>query len=306
MLEGATSSEDPSMEPDTGTPTQTNPPPAANATAMPERTAHLLSILDLLLEYGRHIADTLRCRAAAPHFAFIARGFSNTQLAVILLHLYRGIMRARALRSVLLARAARGRDIAAPVSRYYVVGGPDDPAQQPASAPSEPGPAPDQPAARRPARKAAAAEPLRQFSQLPSMEELEADARRRPTGQVMIDICLDLGVVPGLCHARFWSELWNVIIWYDGNGARYYREIDARRDRFNNEYGRPREPDGSEPGRAMRRVLGFFIGEVPVNPHAPPPDLPPPELRAPDARVPDVPVPPGGRPPPAAEADRPP
>jgi len=286
------------QETSTTQPDQTQTP---NATSLPERTAHFLSVLDRLLEYGQHLGETLRHRATAPGFAILARCFGTTQLHVILLHLYRGIMRANALRKVLLARAARGRDLPVPKVRYYTAGGADDPALQPPPEPNDPAAAPEQRAAQRPARKAAADEPLRDFSQIPTPEELEADAHRRPAGQVMIDICNDFGVIPGLCHARFWTHLWDVITWYGGNYPRYYRVIYARRDRFHDAHGRPLEPDDSDRGReGMRRVLGFFIGEEPVNPHAPLPHAPVPD--APESDAPE----PAGLEPAVAAADRPP
>ncbi len=73
----------------------------------PERIARLLHVVRILLAYGRHVADTVRDRAAAPGFPAIAACFGTLDLAVILARLHRGILHAVALERVLLARRPR-------------------------------------------------------------------------------------------------------------------------------------------------------------------------------------------------------
>src|SRR5487761_2257492 len=51
----------------------------------------------------------------------------------------------------------------------------------------------------------------------PTLEQLEAEIRRRPIGRTIADICRDLGVAPSLCEGSFWNVLFDAIMWYRGN-----------------------------------------------------------------------------------------
>ena len=62
-----------------------------------EHIAFLLYAVDVLLSYGRHLLATIQRRAAAPTFPTIASCFGTANLATILAHLNRGILRATAL-----------------------------------------------------------------------------------------------------------------------------------------------------------------------------------------------------------------
>ncbi|HUB13879.1 MAG TPA: hypothetical protein VMB34_18165 [Acetobacteraceae bacterium] len=81
-----------------------------DATLLPN-LANIIRIVEILLTYGRHLAETLDRRAAAPGFHMIAKQFGTDRAAVILAHIRRGILRAAALHHVLMQRAARGRDL---------------------------------------------------------------------------------------------------------------------------------------------------------------------------------------------------
>src|SRR5487761_2205652 len=94
-----------------GLPTQQGPKPDRAGKPVPEGIAAVLVIVRILLEYGRHLAATLEHRAAARSFSVIAQFFGTARLPAILARLSRGILRAMALDRVLLARAARGRDL---------------------------------------------------------------------------------------------------------------------------------------------------------------------------------------------------
>src|ERR1700729_523295 len=96
---------DPASPPD---PPQDQPGKTA---PVPEYIAALLYAVGILLGYGRHLLSTIHRRAAAPTFPIIAAGFGTANLATIMAHLNRGILRATALQHVQLARAATGRDI---------------------------------------------------------------------------------------------------------------------------------------------------------------------------------------------------
>src|ERR1700733_13607713 len=88
-----------------------DPPQDPPATPLPPNISVLLHAVGIPLNYGRHLIETVRQRATAPNFNAIAACFGTANLATILAHLNRGILRAEALERMLLARAATGRDI---------------------------------------------------------------------------------------------------------------------------------------------------------------------------------------------------
>ena len=230
----------------------------------------LLHVARVLLGYGRHMIDTLRQRASAPSFNAVAACFGTAKISTILAHLNRGLLRAAALERVLLARAATGKDI--------------DYVERCRTAPeTEPAPADDT----QPRQHCAAAEPLstRKHASrrcrpagwndpelfMPTLEDLERQVRRRPIGRTIYDICLDLGVVPGFCHSQFWNELFDIMNWFGGGHAvsDLMREKTRRREAFAKEQDRVRGASWdwvNMPRDALRNVLGFFIGEPPINP----------------------------------------
>ncbi len=227
---------------------------------MPARIAALLHTVRILLGYGRHLAETAEHRSASPGFNAVAACFGTSRLAAILAHLQRGILRATALERVLLARAARGRDLTDVEPRVRANKAPAAPADPPAGQP------PDSPIARkattRPSRPRGWNDP-ELF--MPTLQELEAQVRRRPLGRTLVDICLDLSVVPGFCTGQFWNELFEGIRCHGGSLATLMQEKARRQEAFCEE--QDRKPgsnwDWLELKRdALRRVLGFFIGEA--------------------------------------------
>jgi hypothetical protein len=254
------------MEADTPQPASPpDPSPDHPGTTMPEHIAFILQAVDILLGYGRHLLATVRQRATTPTFTSIAACFGTANLSTILAHLKRGILRATALENVLLARAATGRDINIPTSRNRT----DEPPPAPADAQPAPPPAPK--AAPRPSRRIGWDNP--EFF-MPTLEDLERQVRRRSLGRTMVDICLDLGVVPGFCTAAFWNHVFEIIHCLGGSVATLMREKTRRGDEF------ARKPESSPESNwdwrdlardAIRQVLGFFIGEPPVDPFAPSP-----------------------------------
>jgi len=222
---------------------------------MPARIATLLHTVRILLGFGRHLAETAKQRAASPDFNAIAACFGTGRLYAILAHLQRGILRATALERVLLARAARGRDIGFVAPRERATATPAAPAEQPAEA--------------QVARKAPPPSRPAHWNDpelfMPTLEELEAQVRRRPLGRTLVDICLDLAVVPGFCTGPFWNELFDSIRLHGGSVATLMQEKARRQQAFCREQdGKPGSNwDWLEMGReALRGVLGFFIGEA--------------------------------------------
>ena len=269
-------------DPQTDRPGQTMSGQTTPTRTIPTRIAALLHTVRILLGYGRHLAETAERRSASTDFNAVAACFGTGRLCAILAHLQRGLLRAAALERVLLQRAARGRDIGcvAPSERatataYQVAAPADLPAggtDQPADPPGGPAELPDveQPAAAQVARTAATrrSRPAGWNDPelfMPTLEELEAQVRRRPLGRTLVEICLDLAVVPGFCTGAFWNELFDSIRLHGGSVATLMQEKLRREEAFSKEQDRTMGSnwDWLEMGReALRRVLGCFIGEA--------------------------------------------
>jgi hypothetical protein len=245
-----------------------DPQPDPPARTMPVRIAALLHTVRIMLGFGRHLAETAQHRSASTDFNAIAACFGTSRLFAILAHLQRGLLRAAALERVLLARAARGRDIQFVVPRKRATATPAAPADPPAEQPVEP-------PAGQPAEGAIAAKLEPRPSRprgwndpelfMPTLEQLEAQIRRRPLGRTLVDICLDLAVVPGFCTGSYWNTLFDSIRLYGGSIPVLMQEKTRRQEAFGKEQDRTLGSnwDWLEMGReALRRVLGFCIGEV--------------------------------------------
>ncbi len=250
---------------------------------MPARIAAFLHTVRILLGFGRHLAETAKDRSASTDFNAVAVCFGTSRLCAILAHVQRGLLRAAALERVLLARAARGRDIqfvfprerqATAAATTATLTTPGDPpvAEQPAVQPAEPSAEPpvaeqsaEAPSAPKPAR------PSRPFGWndpelfMPTPQQLEAQVRRRPLGRTIVDICLDLAVMPGFCTGPFWNTLFDSIRLHGGSVAVLMLEKVRREEAFSEEQDKKigSNWDWQEMDReALRRVLGFRIGEV--------------------------------------------
>ncbi len=256
------------------TPGQTTP-----ARTIPARIAALLHTVRILLGYGRHLAETAPHRAASTDFNAVAACFGTGRLYTILAHLQRGLLRATALEHVLLARAARGRDIDFAAPRERAIAAPAATAVPSAGSPA------GQPAEAHAVRKPRRSRPAGWNDPelfMPTLEELVAQVRRRPLGRTLVEICLDLAVVPGFCTGAFWNELFDSIRLHGGSVATLMQEKLRREEAFSKEQDRTigSNWDWLEMGReALRRVLGCFIGEAA-------PFDPSPELYVPAAAVP--------------------
>ncbi|HET8997902.1 MAG TPA: hypothetical protein VFN42_14630, partial [Acetobacteraceae bacterium] len=201
----------------------------------------------------------LEYRATERGFSVIAQYFGTTRVATLLARISRGILRAMALERVLLARAARGRDLVCFQPRRR----PEEREDQPQDGEQQQQQQQQQkkPPQRRPAR-----EPLPEF---PSLEQLVEDTRRHPVGRAIADICRDLGVSSGLCEGWFGTVLLQAMSWYRGNFTRYYKDIQKREREFAEEWDK--DPTGKydwpvRTSEGVRRVLGFFIGENALKP----------------------------------------
>ena len=248
----------------TGPASPPDPPQDHPATTLPHNIRVLLHTVAILLDYGRHLSDTVRQRATAPNFNAIAACFGTANLATILAHLNRGILRAEALERMLRARAATGRDI------DFVDRRTRTPAPQPAPATEPEQPAATPPAPRKRAFRPAACDDPELF--MPTEQDLDRQVRRRPVGRTIHDICSDLAVVPGFCHSAFWNQLHEMMHFLGGSIPRFMQEKTARREAFVKQQDRiiGSNWDWVHLSRdALRAVLGFYIGEPPVNPFDP-------------------------------------
>ena len=93
--------------------------------------------------------------------------------------------------------------------------------------------------------------------------------RRRPLGRTIVDICLDLAVMPGFCTGQFWNKLFDSIRLHGGSVAVLMLEKVRREEAFSEEQDREdREQLGlaGDGPHAFRRMLGFFIGEAADDP----------------------------------------
>ena len=241
-----------------------DPPQDQCAITLPSNIALVLHAVRVLLGYGRHLATTVCHLAAAPSFSTIGECFGTGNLSTIGARVNRGILRAMALERVLLAWAAAGKDIEFVPRRTH--------APEPQPAPAE---ADAQQPTVLPTRIRHTSRPSRRVGWndpefvMPTLEDLERQVRRRPVGRTILDICLDLAVVPGLCQSAFWNELFDIMNWFGGSVDRLMREKARRRQAFGQE--QDRTPGSAWNWLHMKRdaalqVLGFYIGEPPVNP----------------------------------------
>ncbi len=263
------------VDPQPDRPEETVPP-----RTVPERIAALLHTVRIMLGFGRHLAETAKQRSATPEFNAIAVCFGTGRLFAIMAHLQRGILRATALENVLLGgrRGPRYRRRCTAQARDY---GTDHAGR---SAGRSAGRAADRAtgrgagratgyasrAADRGARRAeepAAVPPDRLDDPelfMPTLKELEAQVRRRPLGRTLVDICLDLAVVPGFCSSPFLNELLDSIRLRGGSIGVLMVEKMHREQAFCKEQDRK---VGSNwdwqrlTQDAVRRMLGGLIGE---------------------------------------------
>ena len=172
--------------------------------AKPTRSGRLVTLVRKLIDYGRELAATLHQRAATDLRA-VRHAFGTADVALILLRIRRGLMRAQALEARLEQCAAR---LDAP--------------RKPCGAPARHRPSPAQSAA-----------PLAEHAdtpiELPTEAEIAAWVRRRPIGAVVADICRDLGI---LCDHPLWREVQHAIMFEGGSCFRLVMEIIHRGSRL--------------------------------------------------------------------------
>ena len=112
---------------------------------------------------------------------------------------------------------------------------------------------------------------------MPSPEELDRQVRRRAVGRTITDICRDLALVPSFCTPAFWSDMFQIMHYFGGSVETLMREKARRVQAFIQEQDNKLDStlDWLHLKRdEIRQVLGFFIGEPPVDPFGPPDTAP--------------------------------
>ena len=174
--------------------------PTAPDLPPPGRSGRLLGLVRRLIDYGRHLAATLRQRAPADDTTGLARTFGTDHLPLILARIAQGLHRAALLEERIARTAARL-----------------DAEPQP-----KPSPSPRAPRARQcetqPQQPTDAATLL---ANLPTPDQIAAKVRRQSIGVVLADICRDLGIPPS--HP-LWGDLHLAINQYGGNWLRMAME----------------------------------------------------------------------------------
>jgi len=161
---------------------------------MPPRIRQVLGVVRMLIAYGKNLAETLENHASQPQelpcFRFIASIFASRDIAQILARIRRGLLRAAAFEDRLRDRAATGRDIR---------------------------PLRTRPRSERKPRTARSTLPPAFDPRFPSIEQIANQVRRRSIGAVLVDICLDLGIIPGQMDPASWNELGQDLAQYGGD-----------------------------------------------------------------------------------------
>jgi hypothetical protein len=161
----------------------------------PSPSGRLLGLVRKLIDYGRELAATIRQRTTTdPIFARCR--FGTTDLAQIFVCIARGLQLANALEARVLRSAAQLDAGPAPGRTRSAV-----------TAPAAP-------------RVAAEADPG--LAGLPTPKQIAAEARRKPIGAVIADICRDFGITGS--HP-LWRDVQRAIIKHGGSLARLVSDI---------------------------------------------------------------------------------
>ena len=162
----------------------------------PER-GRLLGLVRKLIAYGRALAASVQGASTAAPPPAIAHRFASLSLAVIIARITRGLMIAAALEQRLLH------------PRPKALG------QAERKGPIGTG------AARKP-RQAQPDERDELLGALPSAREIAARMRNRKTGDVIVEICRDLGIDG---HHPLWRDVLDAITFHGGNRGKILRVI---------------------------------------------------------------------------------
>jgi len=180
-----------------------SPDPVSGRASVPTRTGRVLGLLYKLIQYGKDLAHSLQQATASTAAAsVVARHFGTLNIVLVLSRIARGLRLATALEARLVSHPLR--EEAAPTL---------------VRARSERPPRTAIPAAQ-PASRAAS-----QLPEVPTAEEIAAALRHRPIGEVIADICRDLGIVQS--HP-LWGDILMVVTEFGGNYMKLFKDTLAR------------------------------------------------------------------------------
>jgi len=144
----------------------------------PTRSARLRALIDDLILFGNILLETLRHEPGSEAAIGIIKRFRSTTVAAIIAHITRGLMLAAALAERVERSVKR---IDNPPEPRLDITPPKRPAQP------RPGPRP-------PESLATTLDDAALLARLPTAEEIAANIRTRPIGDVLADIANDLGL----------------------------------------------------------------------------------------------------------------
>lgn len=180
-----------------------NPDPHQDqaAAGLPARAAGLRRVLGKLIAHGKRLAEDLTRRSSGMTVMWIAVRFGTKDIALILARITRGLRMAAALQATLPAqpKPARRVDPARPAP------GVRKPRTRPAPVPRN------------------NADSV--LGTLPTSKEIAAQLRDRPVGEVLAEICRDLGI---LTADSFWQELEGVLLENGGDLDSVIQDADNR------------------------------------------------------------------------------
>ncbi len=164
-----------------------------------ERHTRLLSVVRALIAFGRHLTEALRQRDPAENPIRLIRHFGVPTVAEIVARVTYALRLALALEvrlAPLVAKPAAARVASLAPVRQRAQGAPR---VRPDPDADEPPPDP-----------------------LPSVEEIAQLIRRRPLGDVIVDICRDFGIA---ANHPLWQEVYDALLFCQGGVTRLVRRI---------------------------------------------------------------------------------
>ena len=185
--------------PRTELPPPPDPAPDRSPANAPEGIGCFLILLRWIIGYGQQLASALRDGTIGGGFERVVWRYHTKDIAVILARIQRGLMLAAGLQDRLTKRATTGRDLTPAPVRY-----------------PEPRPPRDGNSQRRRAPRKTNIIDL-PLDRLPTAEEIADELRRRPAGAVLVDICRDLGILPGDLPPELRQALETLVVRYGGS-----------------------------------------------------------------------------------------